>query len=263
MSAVSLSKRRCIAFAVAGAGLAVLAGTATISAAESRSSSNAQASHASAPRPIASRPTTRKAWTARVLYPVWARKAARKSARRKKKLSPLASYNRGPQTLMILGARTSRKHGVWYKVRLPSRPNSANAWVPAEAVKVTSTPWRLKVDVSRRRAWVYRGGRIKRSFRVVVGRSSYPTPTGRFAINEVVKQRSAGGFFGPYILTLSAHSQRLNFFDGGRGRVALHGTSRPNLLGTAASHGCVRFGNAAINYIGRRVPPGTPVDVVA
>ncbi len=258
---MSLPKRRLLALALTAAGLAALAGAATTSGAVT-TSSEAKTSHATAPRPIASRPSTNKAWTARVLYPVWARTAARKNAKRKKKLSPLASYNKGPQTLLVLGARTSRKHGVWYKVRLATRPNTATGWVPADALKVTSTPWRVKVDVSQRRAWVFRNGRRTRTFRVVVGRSSFPTPTGRFAIHEVVKQRSAGGFFGPYILTLSAHSQRLNFFDGGRGRVALHGTSRPSLLGTAASHGCVRFGNAAINYIGRRVPPGTPVDVV-
>lgn len=198
-----------------------------------------------------------------MLYPVWSRTAPRKNAKRKRKLSTVAPYNRGSQTLLVLGARTSVRHGVWYRVRLPFRPNAATAWVPAEALKVSSTPWRVKVDVSQRRALVYRNGRRTRSYRVVVGRSAFPTPTGRFAISEVVKQRSSGGFFGPYIITLSAHSQRLNFFDGGRGRVAMHGTSRPGLLGRAASHGCVRFGNGAINYIGRRVPPGTPVDVVA
>jgi len=198
-----------------------------------------------------------------VLYPVWSRTAPRKNAKRKRKLSAFAPYNRGSQTLLVLAARTSVKHGVWYKVRLPFRPNASTGWVPGEALKVSSTPWRVKVDTGQRRAWVFRNGRRTRSFRVVVGRSAFPTPTGRFAISEVVKQRSAGGFFGPYIITLSAHSERLNFFDGGRGRVALHGTNRPSLLGSAASHGCVRFGNGAINYIGRRVPPGTPVDVVS
>jgi lipoprotein-anchoring transpeptidase ErfK/SrfK len=246
-----------------GAALALVAGAASTSNPPAAAAAGEKASHASAPRPIASRPTTRKAWTARVLYPVWSRKAPRRNAKRAKKLSPLAPYNRGAQTLLVLGARTSRKHGVWYKVRLPFRPNTATGWVPAAALKVRSTPWRVKIDISQRRAWVFRNGKRKRSFRVVVGRSAFPTPTGRFAISEVVKQRSSRGFFGPYILTLSAHSQRLNFFDGGRGRVALHGTSRPGLLGSAASHGCVRFGNGAINYIGRRVPPGTPVDIVA
>lgn len=219
------------------------------------------ATRTSAPLPIASRPTSKKAWHGRVLYPVFARKAPRKNAKKKKKLSPFAPYNKGAQQLLILKARTHRKHGVWYLVRLPFRPNTAAAWVPADAMKVTSTPWRVKVDTSQRRATVYRAGRRKRSFKVAVGQSAFPTPTGRFAISEIVRQRR-GTFYGPYIITLSAHSERLNFFDGGNGRVALHGTTRPSLLGTAASHGCVRFGNRAITYIGRRVPPGTPVDIV-
>ena len=256
------TKNHIIAIAALGASAAFLIGAAGLSGAPA--GENTQVSQArTAPKPIASRPTNKRAWTARVLYPVWARRAPRGNARRVKKISPFAPYNRGPQTLLVLAARSTPRYGVWYRVRLPFRPNTRSAWVPAQALKVRSTPWRVKVDLSQRRAWVYRAGKRKRTFRVAVGRSSYPTPTGSFAISEVVRQRSSRGFFGPYIITLSAHSERLNFFDGGRGRVALHGTSRPSLLGTAASHGCVRFGNGAINFIGKRVPPGTPVDVVA
>lgn len=223
----------------------------------------ASAAARSAPVPIASRPTTKKTWHGRVLYPVAARSAPRKNARRKVRLGTAAPYNKGAQQLLILKTATSVRHGVWYLVRLPSRPNRAAAWVPAAALKVSATPWRIKVDVSARRAFVYKAGRRVRTFKVAVGQSAFPTPTGRFAISEVVRQRRARGFFGPYIITLSAHSERLNFFDGGKGRVALHGTSRPSLLGTAASHGCVRFGNGAIRFIGRRAPAGTPVDIVA
>jgi lipoprotein-anchoring transpeptidase ErfK/SrfK len=244
-----------------GAATLAFVGASAGSAADVTASS-VKSSHATAPRPIASRPTSKRAWHARVLYPVWARKAPRGNARRARKLSPFAPYNRGPQQLLVLKASTSVRYGVWYLVRLPFRPNKAAAWVPAQALKVRATPWRVKVDVSARRAALYRGGRRVRLFKVAVGQSAFPTPTGRFAISEIVRQRNPRGFFGPYIMTLSAHSDRLNFFDGGRGRVAMHGTSRPRLLGTAASHGCVRLGNGAISYIARRVPPGTPVDVV-
>ena len=67
-------------------------------------------------------------------------------------------------------------------------------------------------------------------------------------------------------LTLTAHSDTLQRYDGGDGRVALHGRGGESLrvpLGSARSHGCVRISNAAIASIVRRIGvaaiPGTPV----
>jgi lipoprotein-anchoring transpeptidase ErfK/SrfK len=97
---------------------------------------------------------------------------------------------------------------------------------------------------------------------VAVGTQANPTPKGSFALSEIVKQRNPAGFFGTYILTLSAHSEKLSEFDGGDGRVALHGTNRPQLLGQAVSHGCVRLANSVATRIGRTVPAGSPVDIL-
>ena len=216
-----------------------------------------------APRPIAARPTSVEAWTARIVVPVHPRTAPRASARRLPKLTGIAPYNGNPETLLVLGATTSVRHGVWYRVLLNSRPNTAAGWVPAAAVRVTKTPFRVLVDLSERRVTVYRRGRVAARWTAAVGTAANPTPTGRFAVSEVVRQPRPGGFFGPFIISLTAHSQKLSDFDGGDGRVALHGTNRPALLGRAVSHGCVRLSNPAIARIARLVPPGAPVDIVA
>jgi lipoprotein-anchoring transpeptidase ErfK/SrfK len=220
------------------------------------------APRASAPAPIASRPTTREAWTARVLLSVHTRSAPRAGARTTGRLSVLAPYNRGPQVLLVTGARSTAEDGVWYRVLLPQRPNDASGWVPAEAVQVRRTPYRVVVRLGARTAELHRAGKVVGRWRVAVGTSANPTPTGRFAVSEVVRQANPRGFFGTYIITLTAHSPNLSEFDGGDGRVALHGTNRPQLLGTAASHGCVRLSNAAATRLGRVLPPGAPVDVV-
>lgn len=216
-----------------------------------------------APRPIAARPTSAEAWTARIVVPVHPRTAPRASARRLPKLTGVAPYNGNPETLLVLGATTSVRHGVWYRVLLNSRPNTASGWVPAASVRVTKTPFRVLVDLSERRLTVYRRGRVMARWTVAVGSPVNPTPIGRFAISEIVRQPRPGGFFGTYIISLTAHSEKLSDFDGGDGRVALHGTNRPDLLGRAVSHGCVRLSNAAITRVARVVPPGAPVDVVA
>ncbi|MEQ8834728.1 MAG: L,D-transpeptidase [Miltoncostaeaceae bacterium] len=216
-----------------------------------------------APRPIASRPTSSVAWRARVVVPIHPRTAPRASARKLRLLNGQAPYNGNPEVLLVMGATTSVKHGVWYKVLLNSRPNDAAAWVPEAAVRVTRTRLRVLVDISSRTISVFRADRRVVRWRVAVGTRLNPTPEGRFAISEIVRQRNPRGFFGPVIMTLTAHSEKLNDFDGGDGRIALHGTSRPRLLGRAVSHGCVRLANRDIVRLARVASPGTPVDIVA
>ncbi len=212
-------------------------------------------------RPVASRPTTKEAWTARVLLPVHTRNAPRVKARKTSKLSVSAPYNGGANVLLVLGAKVNRE-GVWYKVRLTTRPNDATGWVPAEAVQVKKTPWRVVVHLNARTMDLLKKGKRVGTFKVAVGTPGNPTPTGRFAVSEVVKQPNPAGFFGTYIITISAHSENLSEFDGGDGRVALHGTNQPGLLGQAVSHGCVRLENGVATRIARNVPPGAPVDIV-
>ena len=77
-----------------------------------------------------------------------------------------------------------------------------------------------------------------------------------------------GAFLGSYILPLSAHSNVLQEFGGGDGRVGIHGRGGSSLrdpLGAARSHGCIRLANGAIEWIVRTVGasrlPGIPVQV--
>jgi lipoprotein-anchoring transpeptidase ErfK/SrfK len=237
--------------AAACAGLAMTAGPAA-----------GATENATAQRPVASRPTTREAWTARVLLPVHTRSAPRVKARKTSKLSVSAPYDGGANVLLVLGARVNRE-GVWYKVRLTTRPNDATGWIPAEAVHVRKTPWRVVVRLGSRTMDLFKKGKRVGRFKVAIGTAANPTPTGRFAVSEVVRQRNPRGFFGTYIITISAHSENLSEFDGGDGRVALHGTNQPGLLGQAVSHGCVRLENGVATRLGRNVPPGAPVDIVA
>jgi lipoprotein-anchoring transpeptidase ErfK/SrfK len=65
---------------------------------------------------------------------------------------------------------------------------------------------------------------------------------------------------GQWALATSAFSRILKHFDGGQGQVALHArASLPDPVGTAASHGCVRFNNGDIAWMAAHIPNGTPV----
>ncbi|MGZ8377821.1 MAG: L,D-transpeptidase [Gemmatirosa sp.] len=50
-------------------------------------------------------------------------------------------------------------------------------------------------------------------------------------------------------------TRRLNLGDG----YALHGTNRPETIGQAVSHGCVRLRNEDVEWLYEQVPVGTPV----
>jgi lipoprotein-anchoring transpeptidase ErfK/SrfK len=69
---------------------------------------------------------------------------------------------------------------------------------------------------------------------------------------------------GPYALALSARSNVLQEFDGGPGQIALHGLDNiGGILGSAASHGCVRLSDGAMGWLVRYVGPGVPVTITS
>ena len=113
------------------------------------------------------------------------------------------------------------------------------------------------------------GGRVlerttRPEFSAVVGAPGSPTPHGLFAVLERVSTGSPNGFYGSWVLTLTAHSNVYQHFNGGDGRVAIHGRGGASLtvpLRTAGSHGCVRLDNAAVDWLAAVAVPGTPVEI--
>jgi lipoprotein-anchoring transpeptidase ErfK/SrfK len=156
--------------------------------------------------------------------------------------------------------RVARVEGRrWLCVRLPQRPNGATGWIAADGTLAGEVRWAVVVSRRRRRASVYRDGRRMRRFRVVVGARATPTPLGRFFVAERVRQRR-GSALGPWVLATSAYSPVLQEFAGGPGQIGLHGrTGLPEPLGSASSHGCIRFSDRAIAWLARRARPGTPI----
>ena len=171
----------------------------------------------------------------------------------------------GPTRLLVLGRRTQGGK-TWLKVLLPVRPNGTSGWIPRTDTIVSTTPWAVVVSLADRRAYVIRAGKLQRSFAVVIGAPKTPTPTGRFAISEAIKLPDPTQFYGSWMLTLTAHSNVLDTFEGGDGQVALHGRGGNSLtvpVGTAGSNGCVRMRNGDIAWLAGRAGAGTPVVVMA
>jgi lipoprotein-anchoring transpeptidase ErfK/SrfK len=172
--------------------------------------------------------------------------------------------NGGPTELLVLEQR--RFDGAdWLKVRLPDRPNQAAGWIDANVTILRTSPWKIVVSTERRTVSVFRLGQEVRHFRAVVGAPGSPTPHGTFAVLERIRTGSPDGFYGSWILSLTAHSTVYEHFEGGDGRVAIHGRGGASLLdplGSARSHGCVRVDNAMIAWLAKIAGPGTPVKIV-
>ncbi len=147
----------------------------------------------------------------------------------------------------------------WDQVRLPMRPNGIVGWVRARAVRLAVDAYRVTVSLERHRITVWRNGRAIARDPVVVGRPSLPTPTGLYYLTALLRQADPRGAYGPYAFGLSAFSTVLETFGGGPGQIGIHGTNEPALLGTSASHGCIRVANSVITRLARILPLGTPV----
>jgi lipoprotein-anchoring transpeptidase ErfK/SrfK len=203
-------------------------------------------------------PTSKEAWIAHVIAPTVATRrpgAGRVVAR----IGTRAPWNGGPVGLLVLAV-----HERWLKVLLPQRPNDATGWIPQARTVTRATPWRITVSVRARRVRILRRGAVVASSRAVVGKPGTPTPRGRSAIAERVPQPDPHGFLGPWALLLTAHSDVLDDYGGGPGRVAIHGRDGASLLdplGSAASHGCIRVPNTFVRLLARHASEGTPVDV--
>jgi len=155
-----------------------------------------------------------------------------------------------------------RRRGDWAAVSTASLPNGKLGWVKLDPARLRagSTRTSIVVDLSERRAELYRADRLVDAFTVTVGAPESPTPTGRFAVTDTFRGDLSPDY-GCCALALSATQPHLpSGWLGGR-RIAIHGTSAR--LGKAASNGCVRAADADVSKLVRRVELGTPVVIRA
>ena len=93
----------------------------------------------------------------------------------------------------------------------------------------------MELDLTRQVVIFVVSGRVKWVFNTSTGKSGWRTPRGRFTFFRQVN----GSDSGPY-----GSLWRPKYFNGG---IAIHGAK--SIPGYAASHGCARLSNAAINYV--------------
>jgi lipoprotein-anchoring transpeptidase ErfK/SrfK len=162
--------------------------------------------------------------------------------------------------LAVIGHAQDAAGAAWVRVRLAVLPNGTTGWVPRAALGGYGTvATRLVVDLRRRQAPLFRGGRAVLRTDVGVGAPGWPTPRGEFYIrDELTRYRSAA--YGPVAFGTSARSARATDWPAG-GYVGIHGTDQPGLIPGRISHGCIRMRNADVLALASRMSVGTPVSI--
>jgi len=163
------------------------------------------------------------------------------------------------QVVLAVGEANAPDGTAWFKLNLPMRPNGTVGWIPAASAALTSTHSRIVVHRGLRRIELFRNGQRLLSAKVAVGAPGRETPLGEFYVTARFVPDDP--FLGSFALETSAYS-RLTEWPGG-GKVGIHGTSKPWLLGQAVSHGCVRVSNQTALVLRRLAPVGTPISIVA
>jgi len=146
----------------------------------------------------------------------------------------------------------------WLFVALPTRPNGATGWVPADRFELTTVNDRITVDLAARKITLVVDGKTHTG-PVAIGSAKNPTPTtGRYPAFVTDTLAPGGGAYGKFALGVSLHSDTLTEFGTGDAQIGIHGTNEPKSIGAAVSHGCVRV-DAQIEQVLGKVKVGTPV----
>ena len=177
------------------------------------------------------------------------------------KLSEFRPQDYRPRYVLAVAVKKGKKgNPAWYKVTVPGRPNGRTGWVPAKQVTIRSMPWQVVVFRGSRVVQLWKEDQLLYAGKVAVGAPGMETPTGLYYVTVRFRPVKVP-FLGSFAFETSAYSN-LSEWPGG-GVVGLHGTTAPQLLGLAVSHGCIRMSNESANFLRDRIPLGTPIRVLA
>jgi lipoprotein-anchoring transpeptidase ErfK/SrfK len=148
--------------------------------------------------------------------------------------------------------------------------------VPPPAAPVAKAPEQvfphLVLKLGERKVYlIEEAGKPGEAFPVAIGRHPWPTPVGKFEVFDMVEnpdfivfdwnnpeklhRRIPPGPNNPLGL------RWIGFANAYGWEIGFHGTTKPELLGQAVSHGCVRMKNPDVVKIFAKVKIGTPVTV--
>jgi lipoprotein-anchoring transpeptidase ErfK/SrfK len=151
-----------------------------------------------------------------------------------------------------------RQRPGWLGVSTELVPDGDLGWIKTErtALRGGYVDSLITVDLSQRRARLFRSGEPRRSWPVSIGAPGTETPTGHFAVTDTFKG-DLNPAYGCCALALTATQPNLPKGWVGGNRIAFHGSDEPP--GGAVSTGCLRSPDSVLRDLIATVPLGTPV----
>ncbi|MGB3650617.1 MAG: L,D-transpeptidase [Rivularia sp. (in: cyanobacteria)] len=136
----------------------------------------------------------------------------------------------------------------------------------SEAKRLNASPQKkVVVDLSDRRAYVYRQNTVIASYPIGVGKKGWETPIGTF---EVLHMRKYPAWQHPItgkVFAAGANSplgeRWIGFWSDGHNEIGFHGTPDSELVGSPVSHGCLRMRNPDVRLLYEQLSLGVAVQV--
>lgn len=166
------------------------------------------------------------------------------------------NYLGAPLVLLVAATQPG-----WVQAYVPVRPNGATAWVPAADVTLSAVPCHIEVSLGAHHLTLVCNNAPVFQAPVASGAPGSPTPTGSYFVAYVVRVTDPGGPYGPWAMGTSDFSDTYTSFEGGPGQIGIHGTNEPWVIGSFASHGCIRLNDRDIAALAPQVLPGTPLEI--
>ncbi|HKW27544.1 MAG TPA: L,D-transpeptidase [Terriglobales bacterium] len=118
------------------------------------------------------------------------------------------------------------------------------------------------VSIPDRRLALLEDGKIVKVYRVAVGSSISPSPSGEF---QIVNRITNPTYYHPHVVIPASEESPIGTRWVGLNRkgYGIHGTNEPHSIGRAASHGCIRMSNRDIAQFFKLVRIGDLVEIHA
>lgn len=108
---------------------------------------------------------------------------------------------------------------------------------------------KILIDISEKRLYLLNGNETIKTYPIASGKLNTPTPIGTW---KIINKAKWGGGFGTRWMGLNVPW----------GTYGIHGTNKPNSIGSNASAGCVRMNNKDVEDLYKYVKHETPVAII-
>lgn len=168
---------------------------------------------------------------------------------------------------LVSGSAGQRMKAAWLLAVVLAVPSLTAALqtdsasvAPVANELVKASMRRVLVSIPDRKLALLENGKIRRIYRVAVGKTSTPSPVGDF---KIVNRVSNPTYYHPGQVVPAGNgnpvgSRWMGLSAKGYG---IHGTNQPNSIGKAASTGCIRMGKKDVEELFALIEVGDPVEI--